>query len=404
MHADEHIDLDGAEVHPGFVDTHTHLGWAGAALSRVDWSERCTLDELRRARARVPDGFWLLGGGWSGDVELPTQAELDRASAGAPAYLLSEDGGLALVNSRAAELLRLDELLVESEDGRLRGRAAYGLNTAGVVPPPDRHRRRAELATALAELPRHGIVEAHDIATFPGEAEPPLLHWERSYTDATLYEELDVPVRIRVRPSLHRRGEFLANGRADGLKLFAHGGNGRRAGVSFRYPGRAVATVWLREAHEARVPVSVHALRAHDVDEALQLFEALEEPRAVPHRLVHAYDLPGDGVARIARLRLIVEAQPWDTVQEVATAPWRALLDAGVEVEFGSDWRGAALEPLDPLLGMRIGVEQGLTRAEALACYTRGRIEPGASADLVAVVDDTQVVLTVAGGRVVHQA
>lgn len=409
LQAEERIDLDGAEVVPGFVDTHTHLGWAGAALWRVDWAKTRTreeaLAEVRRARSRMADGYWLLGGGWSSPADLPTQAELDEASGGAPAYLISEDQSLALANSEAARLFHLDELMIESEEGWLRGTAARAMSTAGAIPPLDRHRRRAELATALAELPRHGIVEAHDIATFPGEPEPPLLYWERSYTDATLFDELELPVRIGVRPSLHRRHEFRGDERIQGLKLFSMGGSGRRAGgVTFRYPGRETAIAWIREVHEAGVAVSVHSLRAHDVAETIAIFEGVPDVQDVRHRLVHAYEIAEGDVERIARLGLTVEAQPWDTVEEVGTAPWRALLDAGVSVEFGSDWRGAALEPLDPLLGVGIAVEQGLTRTEALACYSRGSLDPGGSADLVAIVDETDVVLTVANGRVVYAA
>jgi predicted amidohydrolase YtcJ len=244
-----------------------------------------------------------------------------------------------------------------------------------------------ELAAALDELPRHGIVEVHDIATYPGEPEPPLVHWERSFTDATLLDELDSPVRITVRPSLHRRREFLADARVAGLKLFA--------GRSYRYPGRDVARAWIREAHDAGVPVSVHALTADVVAEVLDLLDGLDD---VPHRVVHAYEVRDEDVERIARAGFAVEAQPWDTAQEVEAPPWRALLDAGARVEFGSDWRDANLDALDPLAGVAIAVEHGLTRGEALAAYARGAVEPGAPADLVAV-DGDGVALTLCGGR-----
>ncbi len=272
------------------------------------------------------------------------------------------------------------------------------MRTALVVPPPDRHRLRAELAAALSELPRHGITEAHDIATFPDEPEPPKIYWERSYTDATLFSELQVPVRIGIRPSLHRRHEFLTDPRIHGLKLFCHGGSGRRAGVTYRYPGRKEATRWISEAHAARIPVSIHALRARDVEEALSVFEGVAGAASIPHRLVHAYDLAPGHVERIARLGLIVEAQPAGNAAEEVHGPWRELLDAGIPVEFGSDWRNADLTELDPLRGVATAVEHGLTRDEALRCYSRNRVEVGAPADLVAI-DSDGVVLTLCKGK-----
>jgi predicted amidohydrolase YtcJ len=85
--ADETIDLGGALLLPGFVDTHTHLGWAGEELWRVRWSVSRTdvpgprtradaLAAVRATRARLEPGFWLTGGGWKRDElrddELPT--------------------------------------------------------------------------------------------------------------------------------------------------------------------------------------------------------------------------------------------------------------------------------------------------------------------------------------------
>ena len=106
--AEREIDLDGALLLPGFVDTHTHLGWAGEALWRVQWSKARTRAEalaaVHAAAGRLDPGFWLLGGAGRReglrDAELPTLAELDAASGDAPAFLVCSDGTRGLVNSR----------------------------------------------------------------------------------------------------------------------------------------------------------------------------------------------------------------------------------------------------------------------------------------------------------------
>lgn len=496
----EVLDLDGALVLPGFVDAHTHLGWAGEAYWRVNWQDdvrdRATaLERLAIATLRVEPGFWLLGGGWSRDVltdaELPTLAELDRLTGDLPAFLASEDATLALANSRALALLRVEphtsaplggEIERDANGhptGRLLGAAARARMTLGVVPPPDRYRRRAELRAALRELARHGVTEAHDIATFPDPGPTPPVHRERSFTDATLFDDLaerdELTARVDVRPYLGRwqdiACELSGRGRNRGL-LSCRGlkellDDGRfsapdaDAGYEFRYPGHETALEWMRGADRARLSVTLHALGDLAVSEALDLFEAIAttEP-AWPRRprLVHARRIAPEDFDRIARLGVVVEAQPWDLADRMpammsqgmdeaflATAfPFRALLDRGVRVAFSSDWRISPHRPdlmdMDPLVGMYVAATrtsplgggatwqpaQRITVAEAIACYTvapawatgaehrRGSIRPGNDADLVALSRDvvgegpeslleTKALLTLVAGRSVHR-
>ena len=107
----------------------------------------------------------------------------------------------------------------------------------------------------------------------------------------------------------------------------------------------------------------------------------------------------------------------WPAVTPQAYA-WRALERAGVKLAFGSD---APVETADPLAGLEAATtwrrqakwhpELALTRASALRAYTAGAayaagmeeevgsLRPGKLCDMT-VVEDGQVVATVAGGRV----
>ena len=62
------VDLAGATVLPGLVDSHTHVFPLGAKLTQVDLTDVGTEEEAVRivaeAAAGVPAGQWIIGRGW----------------------------------------------------------------------------------------------------------------------------------------------------------------------------------------------------------------------------------------------------------------------------------------------------------------------------------------------------
>ncbi len=62
------IDLQGATVLPGLVDSHTHIAQLGAILEQVPLfdvaTEEAMLERIARRAAGVPEGQWILGYGW----------------------------------------------------------------------------------------------------------------------------------------------------------------------------------------------------------------------------------------------------------------------------------------------------------------------------------------------------
>ena len=95
LHPDaEIVDLDGAFVAPGFVDTHVHVTAHGLALTGLDLTGAANRDDvLRRVGeyAAGRDDAVIWGHGWDEtrwpDPTPPTTDELDAAAPGRLVYL-----------------------------------------------------------------------------------------------------------------------------------------------------------------------------------------------------------------------------------------------------------------------------------------------------------------------------
>ena len=111
----EVIDLHGALLAPGFVDSHTHLTETGIALDSLQLSGVRSARELLDAVAGFSGsgaGGTVLGHGWDetqwADPTLPSHEELERAAGGRQVYLSRVDVHSALVSSSLAAAAGLD--------------------------------------------------------------------------------------------------------------------------------------------------------------------------------------------------------------------------------------------------------------------------------------------------------
>ncbi|WP_237687329.1 amidohydrolase [Arthrobacter jiangjiafuii] len=107
------VDLQGALITPGFVDSHAHITETGAALSSLDLSNAGSLAELLELVAKAAAGSEGLidGYGWDEsswpERRVPTAAELDAASGFRPVYLARTDVHCAVVSGTLAASLDL---------------------------------------------------------------------------------------------------------------------------------------------------------------------------------------------------------------------------------------------------------------------------------------------------------
>ena len=169
--ADEVIDLDGALVTPGFVDSHVHVLETGLALESIDLSPAGgvhsladALDAVHRAAQTRSTDTPVLGFGWDElrwpEGRPPTREELDAAAGGAPVYLARVDVHSAIVSSSLSQSQGLEQLPGWSFDGRVEREAHHAARDAARTVTPER--RTALYRLALQHAAARGVVSVHE--------------------------------------------------------------------------------------------------------------------------------------------------------------------------------------------------------------------------------------------------
>ena len=389
---DNVVDLKGAFVCPGFIDSHMHVLNYGQALCTAPLHAHTgsLADMLDCLRNTVPGrGGWILGRGWNQDYfadadRMPNRWDLDQVSLDTPVCATRACGHALAVNSKVLELLGITAETpqipggeIVMENGQPNGiflDNAMDLITAA-LPAPSREEIKTMLRTACAALNARGITGAHsdDYSTF------------RSLSPETVnaaYRELEASGELTVRvceqanfTRVEDLQSFLDGGNNTGtgtdrfrigpLKLLGDGALGARtAYLSRSYADapdtRGLSVFTAKEfdaligcAHENGMQAAVHCIGDACLDLVLDSYEkALEANPRTDHRhgIVHCQITRPDQLERIAKLGLHVYAQSIfldydihivnDRAGEKLAASsysWKTLMDMGVTVSNGSD-------------------------------------------------------------------
>ncbi|WP_367996252.1 amidohydrolase [Haloferax volcanii] len=191
-------------------------------------------------------------------------------------------------------------------------------------------------------------------------------------------------------------------------------------------------------ADESGYQLTAHAIGDAAIDAVLDAYAETDDPGAARHRVEHVELASDEAIERFAESGVVASVQPnflkWADEgglydarlgeRRLRTNRYRDLLDAGVDLAFGSDCM-----PLGPLLGVDLATDhpnpdQSLTVTEALRAYTAGAayagfdedrlgtVAVGNAADLVVLdespweadsIRDIAVSMTIVDGRVVFE-
>lgn len=389
---DAAVDLGGAFVCPGFIDSHMHLLNYGQSLCIAQLANHCgshqaLLNFLRENP--LGRGGWILGRGWNQDFfsdgkTMPTRWELDTVSATRPICITRACGHALSVNSKALEILGITADTPQVEGGQIvmENGVPNGvfLDNAmelvqAAIPDPGKEDLKNMLRTGCKALNAYGITSIHsdDFALFSG------VSW-REVQQA--YRELEEAGELTVRvyeqsnfsdPAALR--EFVEAGNITGtgsqffrigpLKLVGDGALGARTAYlcqsyaddpetqGFPLYSQTEFDDLIGYANESGMQVAIHAIGdacldmvLHSIEKALEA-HPLVDPR---HGIVHCQISRPDQLDRIAEMGLHVYAQSifldYDSHiveqrvgKELAQSSysWKTLMDKGVTVSNGSD-------------------------------------------------------------------
>ncbi|MCQ6270917.1 amidohydrolase family protein [Pseudarthrobacter sp. R1] len=448
------IDLRGALVAPGFVDSHMHLTETGIALDSLALQNASSARELLDAVAAAPGDGPVLGHGWDestwADASLPSAEELERASGGRPVYLSRVDVHSALVSASLADSAGLRGL--DGFDGgpRVRRAAHAAARQATRRLPEDvlrGHQRRAltEAAAngyvAVAEIGAPHIGGPGDLRmagswnSNNGEVPAPevLPYWGELATSEeharSILDQLGVGVRglagdLNIDGSIGSRTAALRAGYSDAPE---------ESGSLYLSVEEAAAH--LAACSLVGIQGGFHVIGDAGLDAALKALELAaaevgeQRVRAAGHRFEHVEMVDAAAIATLARYAVTVSAQPafdaaWGGPGGLyekrlgergrSMNPFASLYSAGVPVCFGSD---SPVTPLRPWSSVRACVEhhnegERISARAAFLGHTRagwraakhpnpmaGQLVPGAPASF-AVWEVEELMVQVADGRV----
>jgi predicted amidohydrolase YtcJ len=461
--ADRTVDLPGTTILPGFVDAHVHLSGTGMAMSGLDLSSARSREEaLERVRTQsgeVP----LLGQGvdetmWP-DPTLPTRGDLDALGADRPVLLVRADGYVSVANTGALGAAGVEGLEgVERDErgestGRLRGQANATAQLWYFDSLPDRVIQEAQLEAAAMAASR-GVTCVHEMA-IPDkrgrrDVEVLLGHADDLPVDLITYvADRDLPWVVGDLRQQRIGGDLFLDGSigAHTAALTSPYADADTTGT-LAYEDDELAE-FLHNAHLAGLQSGLHVIGDAAIEQALRVWERVygalstrerRHFRARRHRLEHFEMASEAQVERAGALGLAISIQPaFDATwgypggmyerrlgeERAATMnPFRTAVARGLEVGSGSD---TPVTPLDPMLAIwslerHHDPGQRMTRMDALRLCTiggarlahlekKGRLEPGAAADLAAFETDPleaedvrglRPLLTVSRGREVY--
>ncbi len=383
------VDLSGATVLPGLIDSHAHVAGYGELLGRVSLvgveTEEEAVERIAAAADTTPAGEWIVAWGFDEGLwanRLPDKTLLSERVPDHPVHAVSLHGFVTWENELSLERAGITgateapvggviELGPDGEPtGILRDNASDLY--AGVIPPPALEQRIENTRRGLQAMAELGYTAIHD----GGARREVLETYEALAADGRLpirvYAMLSISDEELMREWIERGPRTESDDKLTVRSVKAYydaslGGRGARLLADYAdQPGhrgvsggdygfdRDLAV----DAMGAGFQLAIHAIGDAGNRETLDFFEsanaAQPETRGLRHRIEHAQIVHPDDQPRFAALDVIASMEPPHAVEDMAWAEerlgpervrhgyaWRSLRRAGARLALNSDMSGS---------------------------------------------------------------
>ena len=413
----ECYDLQGKRVIPGLSDSHMHLLNVGKAMESVDLggsrSAQDIVERLLAGHGAQQGGGVIQGRGFNheqfDDRRMPDRHDLDRVSTTRPVVAVRTCGHIAVVNTKALELMGIatagqlantgvgsDEIRVEADgsaSGVLTERALSLMSRLPSTKPSHEDLQRM-IVNASQAMIASGLTTVHT-DDFGGDPE----QWEdiaAAYHAVSTEGKLPLRIAHQLRfdspdavqsfvvwqkSTAERLGFAPRALHYSSVKLMTDGSlGGRTAAMSEPYADDATTcgvpvlsreqmTAILTKAHAAGFILSGHAIGDQAITDLVEAMGA-----AVPKdkwadarsQVIHAQITTKAMLERMRELHIHCDIQPAfvatdypivaERVGEAKASTsyaWKAMLDLGITISGGSD---SPVEPFNPFYGIYCAV------------------------------------------------
>lgn len=436
----EVYELTGKTIMPGLIDSHCHFLYMGVAMkTRIQLNDTGNIQEvLKRIKKRVNETEpeeWVIGVGWD-ESKWPekrylTKKDLDSIAPDNPVMLSRVCGHLVTLNTKAMELASITRDIQDTEGGHV-DKDENGMNT-GIL-----RDCRHLVEPFIPEINIETMIEGLELASNHALSLGCTGIHDAGLTNKELkaYKQAEKEGKLKVRSYLMLRGDAAEEATKTGqksvfgdelvrlgpVKLLMDGSLGARTAALFEPYADEPETSGLLlikpetlkqkiyTAHEAGQQTATHAIGDLAIEKVLEsVQEALrQKPRKDHrHRIEHCEVTSSQQIERIHKLGIVPAMQPnfigeWsgsDSMynqrlgdkRERLSNQYRAMLDEGIRVAFGSDGM-----PFNPIYGIWSAVnhpirESRISLPEAVQCYSLNSAYAGFSEDRTGSIEKGKI-------------